>query len=278
MPDGRCTKGSSHREESSRCACRGIGKLSNFGTALDVSIGSIKIKIKLGDLSSDRLKGVRGGAEKKVIVAEKQKIVRDGLISLLSGIEGIETVGEAEDGLKALQLVEQLRPDLVLMDLSISETSGLSATKEIKNRFPETKILVLTTHDSEDYIRAAFQAGADGYCLKDSGLQELVSAVEYVLAGKIYFSPAISDKILHGYLQPHRPPKLDLLTRREKEILKFLGGGHTNEEIASLLSISDKTVSKHRSNIMRKLHCHTAADLAAFAIQGEFRVEKGKLG
>ena len=210
---------------------------------------------------------MREGDEKKVIVAEEQKIVRDGLRSLLTGMEGMKAVGEAKDGPEAVQLVEHLRPDLVLMGLSVPGASGLSATKEIKKRFPETKILVLTAFDSEDYIRAAFKAGADGYCLKDSSLQELIGAIESVLAGKVYFSPAISAKILNGYLRPHKPSKLNLLTRREKEILRLLGEGHKNEEIAVLLSISDKTVMKHKSNIMRKLDCHTASDLAAFAIQ-----------
>jgi DNA-binding NarL/FixJ family response regulator len=210
---------------------------------------------------------VRDGADKKVIIAEEHKIVRDGLMSLLRNTEGVEAVGEAKDDVKTVQLVERLRPHLVLMGLSITGMSGLRATKEIKKRFPETKILILTTHDSEDYIRAAFKAGADGYCLKDSALQELLSAVESVLAGKVYFSPAISGKILHGYLRSYKPSKLDLLTHREKAILKLLGDGHEIVEIASLLSISDKTVAKHKSNIMRKLDCHTASGLASFAVQ-----------
>jgi len=214
-----------------------------------------------------RFKEVKDGAEKKIIVADEQKIVRDGLISLMKGMEGVHAVGEAKDGREGLKLVERLRPDLVLMGLCVPRTSGLSATKEIKERFPKTKILFLTPFDSEDYIRAAFRAGADGYCLKGSGLQEMTIAIESVLAGKVYFTPDISDKILNGYLRPRRSSKVDLLTRREREILKFLGEGHKNEKIAQLLSISNKTVAKHKSNIMRKLDCHTASDLTAFAIQ-----------
>jgi DNA-binding NarL/FixJ family response regulator len=206
---------------------------------------------------------VREGDEKKLIIAEEQKIVRDGLISLLRDLEGIVTAGEAKNGPEAVQLVERLRPDLVLMGLAIAETSGLSATKEIKDRFPETKVLVLTSYDSEDYIRAAFKAGADGYCLKDAGLPELVNAIESLLAGKVYLSPAVSSKIVNGYLRRNKPSKLHLLTGREKQILQLLTRGHKNGEIASFLSISDKTVAKHRSNIMKKLGCHTVADLAA---------------
>jgi DNA-binding NarL/FixJ family response regulator len=206
---------------------------------------------------------VREGDEKKLIIAEEQKIVRDGLISLLRDLEGIVTAGEAKNGSEAVQLVERLRPDLVLMGLAIAKTSGLSATKEIKERFPETKVLVLTSYDSEDYIRAAFKAGADGYCLKDASLPELVNAIESLLAGKVYFSPAVSSKIVNGYLRRNKPSKLHLLTGREKQILQLLTRGHKNGEIASFLSISDKTVAKHRSNIMKKLGCHTVADLAA---------------
>jgi DNA-binding NarL/FixJ family response regulator len=206
---------------------------------------------------------VREGDEKKLIIAEEQKIVRDGLISLLRDLEGIVTAGEAKNGPEAVQLVERLRPDLVLMGLAIAKTSGLSATKEIKERFPETKVLVLTSYDSEDYIRAAFKAGADGYCLKDASLPELVNAIESLLAGKVYFSPAVSSKIVNGYLRRNKPSKLHLLTGREKQILQLLTRGHKNGEIASFLSISDKTVAKHRSNIMKKLGCHTVADLAA---------------
>ncbi len=208
---------------------------------------------------------MRVAFEKKLIIVEEQKIVRDGLISLLQGLEGIKTVGEAKDASKAFQLVEHFRPDLVLMGLSVPETIGFSATKEIRKRFPGTKILVLTAHESEDYIRKAFKAGANGYCLKDVGLEELARAIQSVLAGKVYFSPAISNKVLNGYLRRHKPSRLDLLTRREKEILKLLVEGNKNGEIAQLLSISDKTVAKHRSNIMKKLDCHTVSDLEVFA-------------
>jgi two-component system response regulator NreC len=218
------------------------------------------------------LKGVRDGDAKKikVIVAEEHEIALHGLISLLRGVKNIEVVEEARDGAEIVQQVEQLRPDAVLIDPSIRGKSGLSAAKEIKKRFPETKVLVLTTYDSEDYIRAAFKAGADGYCLKDCGLQDLVIAIKSVLAGKVYFSPSISDKILDGYLRPHKPTRVDLLTHREKEILKLLGEGNKNREIAYLLSISDKTAAKHKSNIMRKLDCHTTSDLTVFAIQVDF--------
>jgi two-component system response regulator NreC len=230
-------------------------------------VGGLNFYVKL--IIDSLSKGVKDGDGKKVIVAQEQRILRDGLISLLKDMD-IETVGEAEDGIKALQLVERLRPDLVLMGLSFPGMGGVSATREIKKRFPETKILVLSSLDSEEHIRTAFKAGADGYCLEDSSVQELVSAIGAVLAGKVYFGSSISDRILNGYLRSHRPSKLDRLTGREKEILKLLGGGCRNEEIARLLSISDKTVAKHKSNIMRKLDCHTVSDLAAFAPHNRF--------
>ena len=206
---------------------------------------------------------MRDGADKKVIVAEEQKILRDALTRLLKEIEGLEAVGEAEDEGGVVEAVERLRPDVVIMGLSATEISGLSATREIKKRFPETKILILTVYDSEEQIRAAFKAGADGYCLKDSGLEEFSIAIKAVLAGKVYFTPAISDKVLEGYLRPDKPSKLDVLTKREKEILRLLGEGRRNIDIAQLLSISDKTVAKHKGNIMRKL----GSDLNAIAVR-----------
>jgi DNA-binding NarL/FixJ family response regulator len=220
---------------------------------------------------------VSDGAEKKFIVADKQKILRDGLMSLLGCVESLKAVGEAKDGGELVQRVEQLRPDLVLMDLSFPGRSGVSAAKEIKKRFPQTKILVLTTYDSEDCIRAALQAGADGYCLKETGLEELVLAIESVLEGKIYLSPAISDKIIDGYLRPHKPAKVDLLTHREKQIFELLGEGHNNKAIADLLSISVKTVEKHKSNIRRKLDCRAASDLDASTMLALSSSAKGHL-
>jgi DNA-binding NarL/FixJ family response regulator len=223
-------------------------------------------------------RGVNEIVRKKVIIAEDQRILRDGLKVLLSEMDYLDIVGEAEDGSGAIRAVERLRPDLVLMELSMPRVSGLTALTEIKRRFPETKVLVLTIHRSQDYIFEAFRSGADGYCLKDSSFEELDRAIRCVLSGKPYFSTGISDRILEGYLKGAQAsrgetPQVHGLTQREKEILKLLGENRKNREIAELLFISVKTVEKHRSNIMRKLNCHTASALASFSKQNGLAVK-----
>ncbi len=209
--------------------------------------------------------------KKKIIIGEDQKIVREGLKALLSSSEDFEVVGDAEDGLEAIRNVKKHKPDLLLIDISMPKMSGISVIKDIKAQIPETKILVLTVHESEEYILEAFQSGADGYCLKDAGYSELVMAIKSVLSGNPYISPGISQKVLEGYLEDREPQKpsssWDRLTKREKEILKLIGEGYKSREIAGYLCISPKTVGKHRSNIMRKLDLHTASALTAYAIE-----------
>jgi DNA-binding NarL/FixJ family response regulator len=211
------------------------------------------------------------GEPRKIVVAEDHKILREGLISLLAGSDDIKVVGEAEDGLEAIRRVDQVHPDLVLLDLSMPRMDGLSAIKEIKTRSPNTKILALTIHESEDFILEAFKSGADGYCLKDASSSELLMAIKSVLSGKRYLSPGISDKVLEGYIEGRKTLKTssswDTITQREREILKLVGEGYKNKEIADFLYISTKTVEKHRSNIMRKLDIHTASGLTALAIE-----------
>lgn len=209
--------------------------------------------------------------KKKIVIAEDQKILREGLKSLLSSSDDFEVVGEAEDGLNAVRCVEKFTPELLLLDLSMPKMSGISAIKEIKSQFTETKILVLTIHESEEYILEVFKSGADGYCLKDASHSELLVAIKSVLSGKRYISPGISGKVLEGYLDDRETLKSssswDSLTQREREILKLVGEGYKNKEIADYLCISAKTVEKHRSNIMGKLDLHTASALTAYAIK-----------
>ena len=209
--------------------------------------------------------------KKKIVIAEDQKILREGLKSLLSSSDDFEVVGEAEDGLNAVRCVEKFTPELLLLDLSMPKMSGISAIKEIKSQFTETKILVLTVHESEEYILEVFKSGADGYCLKDASHSELLVAIKNVLSGKRYISPGISGKVLEGYLGDRETLKSSSswhsLTQREREILKLVGEGYKNKEIADYLCISAKTVEKHRSNIMEKLDLHTASALTAYAIK-----------
>jgi DNA-binding NarL/FixJ family response regulator len=211
------------------------------------------------------------GEIKRIVIAEDHRILREGLKSLLASKPEFEVVGEAEDGLDAISTVRETNPDLVLLDLSMPRLDGLSAMRDIKKISPETRILALTVHTDEDYVLEAFNAGADGYCLKDAGRAELLMAIESIFSGKPYFSPGIADKVLEGYLEGRQKIKSttawETVTRREREVLKLIGEGYKNKEIADLLCISVKTVEKHRSNIMKKLDLHNAAALTAYAIE-----------
>jgi DNA-binding NarL/FixJ family response regulator len=207
----------------------------------------------------------------RIVIAEDHTILREGLRSLLSSHPDFEIVGEAEDGREAIRCVENLSPDLVLMDLSMPRMNGMGAIREIKKRFPETKILALTVHKTEEYVLATLEAGSDGYLLKDATHEELVIAIRSVLKGKPYLSPGISDRVIEGYLEGQKfvgsSTLLDTLTPREQEILQLIAEGYKNKEISEHLCISIKTVDKHRTNLMQKLDLHNASALTAFAIE-----------
>jgi DNA-binding NarL/FixJ family response regulator len=211
------------------------------------------------------------GAKKKVLIAEDHKLFREGIKALLSTRDELEIVGEAADGLEAIRCARKFKPEIVLLDLSMPKLSGISAITELKNQIPEIKILAVTIHEDDQYVLEAFNAGADGYCLKDAGRNELMVAIESVLAGKRYISPSISENVMEGYLEGRKKLKSkttwDTITLREREVLKLLGEGYQNKEIADLLNISPKTVEKHRANIMNKLDLHNAAALTAYAIE-----------
>ncbi len=209
-------------------------------------------------------------SKKTILIAEDHTILREGLRSLLNTDQNFEVVGEAEDGREAIRVSEKLRPDLVLMDLTMPKMNGLEAIKEIKRRSPSSKILVLTVHKTEEYILAALEAGADGYVVKDATHSELVMAMQKIITGSRFLSPDISEKVINGYLQGKKALKTktswDTLTQREREILKLIAEGYKNKEVADYLFISVKTVEKHRANLMRKLDLHNAAALTALAI------------
>jgi len=206
-----------------------------------------------------------------VVIAEDYTILREGLKALLSSNPDFEIVGEAADGHEAIQCVERLKPELVLMDLSMPRMNGMDAIREIKRRSPATKILVLTVHKTEEYILATLKAGADGYALKDSTQAELMMAIKSVLSGKHFISPGISEKVIGGYLDGRKILKTrtswDTLTHREKEILKLIAEGYKNKKISDLLCISVKTVEKHRANLMQKLDLHSTSALTTLALE-----------
>jgi len=211
------------------------------------------------------------GTKKKVVIAEDHKLFREGLKSMLSARNDLKVVDEAQDGLEAIRCVKRNKPDLLLLDLSMPRLSGISVMRDIKNQFPGVKILALTIHESDQYVLEAFEAGADGYCIKDAGRNELMVAIDSVLEGKTYISPGIADNVMEGYLEESKRLKTkttwDTVTQREREVLKLLAEGYLNKEIAEFLHISVKTVEKHSANIMNKLDLHNASALTAYAIE-----------
>lgn len=196
--------------------------------------------------------------------------MRSGLQALLAQDPDLSVVGEADNGRDAFRAVAALRPHLVLMDISMPGMNGIEAIAEILRRAPETRIIVLTVHKTDEYIHEALRAGAHGYVLKDATHEELSSAIRTVLAGKTFLSPDVSGRVINTYLGGARAAAgarpIDALTQRERQVLKLVAEGRHNRFIAEYLSLSVKTVEKHRSNLMKKLDIHSVATLTAFAI------------
>ncbi len=207
----------------------------------------------------------------RVLVADDHAILRTGLTHLLSEKDGIEVIGEAENGREAVQMVQELNPDIVVMDISMPVMNGMDATKEIRKRNQTVKILMLTVHDNEEYLSQAFQAGAAGYVIKKAADSDLVNAIHMVAGGDYVLHPSVTKILVENYLEKlnsvhdaasgHHP-----LTEREREILKLVAEGYTNREIASNLYISIKTVDTHKAHIMDKLNMHKRAELVRYAI------------
>jgi DNA-binding NarL/FixJ family response regulator len=207
----------------------------------------------------------------RILLAEDHTIVRKGLRSLLDGEAGIRVVGEAADGREAVAKVGQLLPDVVVMDIAMPALNGLEATRQIRNRFPKVKVLILTMHADEEYIPQVLQAGASGYVVKQAAPEELVSAVQAVYQGELFLSPSISRTVTQEYArqaeastgQDHDDP----LTPREREVLQLIAEGQPPRQIAHLLCISIKTVETHRAHLMGKLDAHSTAELTQYAIR-----------
>ncbi len=211
-----------------------------------------------------------------VIVADDHTIVRRGLISLLELCSEIRVVGEAADGRDAVERALALEPDIVLMDISMPVLNGLEATRQIKERAPGIKVLVLSAHDNEEYVLRVIRCGANGYLLKNTSAEDLYAAVKSVHTGHAFFSPAVSKILVDDYLRAHevdppevRPPDetASRLTAREREILQLIAEGSTHLQIGELLHISPRTVDTHCTNIMKKLDLHDIAGLVTYAIK-----------
>jgi two-component system response regulator NreC len=207
----------------------------------------------------------------RILLVEDHAILREGIRSLLASVSDLEVVGDAEDGLTAVTQAKQLQPDLALVDLSLPLLNGTEAIGRIRHRVPTTKVIVLTVHKSDEHVRAALDAGAAGYVLKDDPYQDLMAAIRSVLAGGTYLSPKICGRVVSGYLGQASPQGAgvpwDSLTDREREVVKLVAEGLRNREIAEQLCISLKTVEKHRGNVMRKLDIHSVAGLTAYAFE-----------
>lgn len=205
-----------------------------------------------------------------IILAEDHVIVRKGIKLMLEREADFRLLGEASDGLEAVQLTEKLTPDVLLLDLMLPRLHGLEVVRQVRRDAPKTKVIILSMHSEEPYVMEALRYGASGYLLKDCTPDELVKAIREVLAGRRYLSPALAERALAGYVTHPGETEEDVyltLTKRERLVLQLAAEGLTTAEIAKKLFISPRTVETHRANLMRKLNLHTQTDLVKFAIR-----------
>lgn len=204
----------------------------------------------------------------RILLADDHDLVRAGFRSLLQNFEGFQVIGEAANGHQVLQLVDTLKPDLVLMDIAMPELNGLEATARIAKEFPQVRVIILSMHANEEYARRAIRAGAQGYLLKRSSTAELELAVRAVARGEPYFTPTISKHLLADYARQLGPASpLEQLSPRKREVLQLIAEGYSRKEIAEKLSISVKSFDVYRSEIMEQLGIEDTAGLVRFAIQ-----------
>ncbi len=205
----------------------------------------------------------------QLVIADNHALVRAGFRSLVEELDGIKVIGEAENGRDVLQMVETLKPQIVLMDIAMPEMNGLEATARITREFPQIKVLILSMHANEEYVYQALRSGASGYLLKDSGTEELDLALRAIARGEIYLCPAVSKYVVSDYVrrlgQDQTP--LDQITPRQREILQLIAEGKSTKDIAELLYISTKTVETHRTQLMDRLDIHDIAGLVRYAIR-----------
>jgi DNA-binding NarL/FixJ family response regulator len=206
----------------------------------------------------------------KIILADDHALLRHGLSKSFQNEKDMEVIAQAKDGRTTVELVRELKPDVVIMDIGMPDLNGIEATRQIKQEHPKVKVIGLSMHSSKNFIIEMFRAGAVGYLLKDCEFDELVNAIRLVVTNKTYISPAISDIVVENYMR--QSPGSDnsafsILSKREREVLQLLTEGKTTKQIAKRLHISSKTVEAHRLNMMNKLKIDSIAQLTKYAIQ-----------
>jgi len=203
----------------------------------------------------------------RIVLADDHSLFRQGLKAVLEGTEEFKVVGEAGDGLELVDLLNQVNPHLVILDISMPNLRGIETIPEIKKKHPEVKILVVTMHNDKEYLYQAISQGADGYFLKKDAGTELFSAIEKIRKGKVYVSPSLSGDLTDYWEGIREGVKKGILTNREREVLTQIAAGKSNKEIADMLYISVHTVERHRANLMEKLNFKKTADLVKYAIE-----------
>ena len=205
----------------------------------------------------------------KIILADDHRIFRKGLKSLLSEKKNIEVLAEADNGDEALEAAKKYKPEIVVMDIAMPKMDGIEATRQIRERFPDTEVVILSMHAKKAYIDQVLKAGAKGYVLKDSDEENLLSAIDTVHNGGYYLDSPIADQVLSDYFRGKSKRELkkqsDPLSEREREVLRLLAEGHSNQEVADTLYISRKTVENHRANIVRKTGIQGQVGLTKYA-------------
>lgn len=201
----------------------------------------------------------------RVLLADDHELVRHGFAVFLNGQDDMEVVGEASNGREAIELAEQLHPDIVVMDVTMPELGGVEATRRIREG-GGARVLALSMHRDSVYVRETLRAGADGYLLKDSRSVDMLSAIRSVFDGQGYISPAVSQAVLEDYRKQAKSP-LDLLTARERDVLQLVAEGNTNKQVAAKLNLSIYTAEGYRARVMEKLNLHSTGELVRFAMR-----------
>ncbi|HUC29288.1 MAG TPA: response regulator transcription factor [Candidatus Acidoferrum sp.] len=206
----------------------------------------------------------------RILIADDHEVARRGIRALLESHSGWEVCAEAADGREAVNAAGRLKPDLVLLDIGMPSLNGLDATRQILAAEPDTRVLILTMHDSEQVVREVLAAGARGFLLKSDAGRDLVAAVEALQHNRTFFTTKVAQLVLEGYLRPDpdsERPLRSVLTPREREVIQLLAEGKTTKEVATTLNLSVKTAETHRTNLMRKLDLHSVVDLTLYAVR-----------